>query len=231
MNGYELSRSWFDFCFENPEKIKPNHTAVFFFAVELSNRLGWKKKFGFPSAMVMEAAGIKSYNTYIRTLNEIVEWGFVRMIERSKNQYSANIIALSKNDKGSDKALDKAIITHEAKQDESNDSIDKQITNNNKPKTKERVKNIRFSTPTQVEVYEFMINKKIQPSLAKIESEKFVNYYESNGWMVGKNKMEKWNSAASNWLIKMNNHFGNTKNRKSTIGNSEAIRNKMKKYD
>ena len=24
MNGYELSRLWFDFCFENPEKIKPN---------------------------------------------------------------------------------------------------------------------------------------------------------------------------------------------------------------
>lgn len=25
MKGYELSRLWFDFCFENPEKIKPNH--------------------------------------------------------------------------------------------------------------------------------------------------------------------------------------------------------------
>ena len=59
------------------------------------------------------------------------------MIERSKNQYSANIIALSKfdkaHDKALDKALDKAMIKHSIKQSESTvqsiDSIDKQIHN------------------------------------------------------------------------------------------------------
>lgn len=130
LNSYELSRKWFDYCYLNPEKIRPIHTAIYFMAIEHCNRLGWKKKFGYPTTMVMEAIGVKSYNTYIKALNEIVDWGFIEMIERSKNQYSANIIALSIYDKALDKALDKAFIKHDTKQDESIDSIDKQITKN-----------------------------------------------------------------------------------------------------
>ena len=64
INGYSLSRSWFNFCFENPEKIRPNHTALYFFIIEHCNRLGWKAKFGLPTTMTMEAIGIRSYNTY-----------------------------------------------------------------------------------------------------------------------------------------------------------------------
>ena len=144
MNGYELSRNWFDWCFENPEKIKPNHTALYFFAVEHCNRLGWKKKYGMPTTMAMEAIGIKSYNTYINTLNDLVEWGFIEMIQRSKNQYSANIVALSNFDKALDKALDEALIKHASKQSESIDSIDKQetskqINNEQKPPSLEEV--------------------------------------------------------------------------------------------
>jgi hypothetical protein len=139
MNSYELSRNWFDWCFENPEKINPNHSALYFFCIEHCNRLGWKEKFGLPTTMAKEAIGIKSYNTYSNTLNDLVQFGFIKMLERSKNQYSANIIALSKFNKALDKALDKALIKHTTKQSEStrqsNSSIDKQITINNKQET------------------------------------------------------------------------------------------------
>lgn len=134
MNSYELSRKWFDWCFENPEKISPNHSALYFFAIEHCNRLGWRNKFGFPTEMAKDAIGIKSYNTYIKTLNDLVEWGFIEMIERSKNQYSSNIIALSNFNKALNKALDKAIVKASEKQRESTSesicSIDKPITNN-----------------------------------------------------------------------------------------------------
>ena len=133
LNSYDLSRIWFDFCFENPEKINPNHSALYFFCIEHCNRLGWKEKFGLPTTMAKEAIGIRSYNTYIKTLHDLVDFGFIKMIEISKNQYSSNIIALSKNDKALDKALDKAFIKHTTKQSESTQqsisSIDKQITN------------------------------------------------------------------------------------------------------
>ena len=132
MNSYELSRNWFDWTFENPERINPNHTALYFFIIEHCNRLGWKEKFGLPTTMAKEAIGIRSYNTYINTLNDLVEFGFIKLIEKSKNQYSSNIVALSNFDKAPDKALDKAMIKHVTKQGESIDSINKQETRNNK---------------------------------------------------------------------------------------------------
>lgn len=132
MNSYELSRKWFDWTFENPERINPNHTALYFFIIEHCNRLGWKEKFGLPTTMAKEAIGIRSYNTYINTLNDLVNFGFIKLIEKSKNQYSSNIIALSNFDKAPDKALDKALIKHTTKQRESIDSINKQETKNNK---------------------------------------------------------------------------------------------------
>jgi hypothetical protein len=79
--------------------------------------------------LAKEAIGLKSYNTYIKTLNDLVDFGFIIMIEKSKNQYSSNIIALSNFNKALDKALDKALIKHTTKQRESIDSIDKQINN------------------------------------------------------------------------------------------------------
>ncbi|HDZ04867.1 hypothetical protein LCGC14_0371110 [marine sediment metagenome] len=72
LNGYELSRDWFDFCFENPERTRPIHTAIYFFAIEHCNRLGWKEKFGFPSQMVMEAIGVKNWRTYSKAFNKVV---------------------------------------------------------------------------------------------------------------------------------------------------------------
>lgn len=129
MDYFQLHRNYFNWCFENPDKVKPIHTAIFCFAIEHCNRLGWKEKFGFPTTMAMEALGIKSYNTFINGLKDLVEFGFITMVEKSKNQYSANIIALSNFNKAHDKALDKALIKHSTKQSESTDSIIKQDTN------------------------------------------------------------------------------------------------------
>jgi len=116
MNGYDLSKNWFDFCFENPELISPSHTAIYFFAIEHCNRLGGKEKFGFPSQMTMDAIGIKKPHTYIKYFNDIVDWGFFRLIQKSYNQYSSNIISLNYAKPKNGTALGKAMAKHTAKQ-------------------------------------------------------------------------------------------------------------------
>lgn len=142
MNGYELSRAFFDWSFENPNKINPNHIALYFFCIEHCNRLGWKDKFGLPTTMAKEAIGIRSYNTYKKTLEDLVEFGFVEMIEVSKNQYSSNIIALKENIKAPKKALDKALLKHASKQLESTGQSTHQSTDSiNKQINKEQVNN------------------------------------------------------------------------------------------
>lgn len=130
LTGYELSRNWFDWCFENPDLVKPNHTALYFFILEHCNRLGGKDKFGLPSEMAKDAIGIASYKTYIKTFNDLVEWGFIVLHQKSQNQYSSNIIGVVKNTKATTKALDKAMIKHAPKHDQSKDTIVKHITYN-----------------------------------------------------------------------------------------------------
>lgn len=133
LDVYKLNRSFWDFAFENPTKIKPNHVAIYQFAIEHCNRLGWKKEFGFPTSIVLEATGIKSYSVFKTTFDELVNYGFIQVIEYSKNQWSSNIIALKENCKAHTKALDKALIKHTSKQVQSTyqstNSIDIQIYN------------------------------------------------------------------------------------------------------
>jgi hypothetical protein len=128
MNSYELSRYFYDWSFNNPEKVKPIHSAIYFFAIEHCNRLGWKEKFGLPSQMVMEAIGVKNWRTYSQGFNDLIDFGFLKLIEKSTNQYSSNIIAIVKNTKAHTKALDKALQKHSTKQGQSIVSIDKQGT-------------------------------------------------------------------------------------------------------
>jgi hypothetical protein len=132
MNSYELSRNWFDWSFENPELISPTHTAIYFFAIEHCNRLGWKDKFGFPSQMAMDAIGVRKHQTFTKHFTDLVEWGFIGLVQKSKNQYSANIISLISAKPKNGKALDKALVRHGAKHGQSTgqsmDSIDKQET-------------------------------------------------------------------------------------------------------
>lgn len=132
LNGYDLSRSWFDFAFEHPDLISPNHAALFFFAIENCNRLGWKKQFGLPATMAMEAIGIRSYNTYKKVFDDLVEWGFFKLVQKSKNQYSSNVIALSIFEGAIDKALDKALTKHSTKHPTKQSEYNKTIEQINK---------------------------------------------------------------------------------------------------
>jgi len=52
----------------------------------------------------------------------------------------------------------------------------------------------KFSIPNIAD-----INLYCQERKNKIDAEKFYNYYEANGWMVGRNKMKDWKAAVRTW--------------------------------
>ena len=75
-------------------------------------------------------------------------------------------------------------------------------------KTEAKVKQVESKTEGNVNVN---VNKRfIIPSLQEVsnyclergkgvDAEKFVNYYTSNGWLVGKNKMKDWKACVRTW--------------------------------
>ena len=63
-----------------------------------------------------------------------------------------------------------------------------------------------FVPPSLDEVKEYAVEKNW--SLKECNPDEFINYYESNGWKVGKNKMAKWKAAASRWVAKYRREHG-----------------------
>ena len=64
----------------------------------------------------------------------------------------------------------------------------------------------KFIKPTSKEVYDNMVEKQFE--YAETESQKFINFFESKGWKVGKTPMKDWDKAVSMWII---NYYTNTK--------------------
>lgn len=57
-----------------------------------------------------------------------------------------------------------------------------------------KVKSKRFVPPTIEQVKEYCTERK-----NSVDAERFVSYYDSNGWKVGKNPMKDWKAAVRTW--------------------------------
>jgi hypothetical protein len=63
---------------------------------------------------------------------------------------------------------------------------------------------VRFQKPTAEE----LTAEAIKIGLPLPEVDKFLNYYESNGWKVGKNPMKSWPAAMKGWLSRLGEASG-----------------------
>lgn len=59
---------------------------------------------------------------------------------------------------------------------------------------KEIYKERKFKKPTLEEVKEYCLERN-----NNVDAELFINYYESNGWKVGKNSMKDWKACVRTW--------------------------------
>lgn len=78
---------------------------------------------------------------------------------------------------------------------EQTDNIQITTTKESKEVKKEKNNNIkRFTPPTYEQVSTYCKERK-----NTVDAERFLDFYESKGWMVGKNKMKDWKAAVRNW--------------------------------
>ena len=61
----------------------------------------------------------------------------------------------------------------------------------------EKPKRKNFVKPTVEEIAAFCKEKKYT-----VSAQQFFNYYESNGWKIGRNAMKSWQAAVQNWNIR-----------------------------
>lgn len=78
---------------------------------------------------------------------------------------------------------DKEEEKEEEKEKEKNDDV-----------SQAKTRTSRFSPPTLEEVKAYCAERK-----NSVDAQRFVDYYTSNGWLVGKNKMKDWRAAVRTW--------------------------------
>ena len=80
-------------------------------------------------------------------------------------------------------------------------------TKNQKPETRNQKKTVkRFQRPTLGEVAEY-----VKESSYHVDPQQFVDYYEANGWKVGRNAMKDWRAAVRQWERRNGEFGGNTR--------------------
>ena len=110
-----------------------------------------------------------------------------------------------KKSKAGKKGMAKRWASDDEEEPEPYHSYNTVITENNKGKERKgkEIKEInkeigekrkRFVPPTQEEVKSYCTERK-----NTVDPERFVDFYESKGWMVGKNKMKDWKAAVRSW--------------------------------
>lgn len=69
------------------------------------------------------------------------------------------------------------------------------IDKNRLDKNRKDIKHIRNQIPPTLQ----MLSEYIQENGYNVDAEAFMDYYNSKGWMVGRNKMKDWQASVRNW--------------------------------
>lgn len=162
---------------------------------------------------MMKMSKIGSVNTYVKCLKELNNWNYIRY-EPSYNKHKGSLVYLytfdNRCDNGSDidvspsiNNINKLNQTNLIGQSQNFESKNSDMnTKEEKEKLREKKKNEESSVnamPPPLEHVKIYFDEKNFPP---VEAEKFFNYFESNGWLVGgRAKMKDWKAAARNWIL------------------------------
>lgn len=93
-------------------------------------------------------------------------------------------------------------------------------TKANKSPTKAK----RFVKPTLSEIEQYCIERN-----NNVNAEQFFDYYESNGWKVGKNSMKDWKAAVRTW--ERNRYDQSVKSKNSKTDAMNVVKELMEEYE
>lgn len=126
----------------------------------------------------------------------------IRLVSTNVSEVSTKSSEVSTNDLGG----------YQQKVKGNNKIINNNINNINKYMDTSKSTSKRFIKPTIEEIKEYCAQNDL-----RIDCERFYDYYESNDWHVGKNKMKDWKATARNWNRNNHSNSNNKKAANSTI--------------
>lgn len=213
-------------CFYDDERLTPFHISLYMTLFHEWNTSKFSSKISIARSEIMRISKIGSKNTYIKCLKELAAWGYLEYLPSKNNMIGSKIIMYrfdttdgidevscpkngtasypkSGNTSGTTLVPDMGTQVGPSLNNRKHiniKNIERGNPQNEFPSTPQKQKNARdrFIAPDSEEIKNYFLEKENTIT----EAEKFYNYFESNGWLVGgKTKMKNWKAAARNWML------------------------------
>ena len=153
--------------------------------------------------------------------NQVIEQVYEQLTEQALNKHqtsSKHVPYINIINNTNSINLDKQeILKNEEKLISGNSNFDEVVETDLKEEKKLREKKKKFeinkTTPSLEETQIYFLEK----NFPEIEAQRFFNYFESNGWLVGgRTKMKDWKAAARNWMLN-SKKFSKNENKNTTL--------------
>lgn len=177
--------------FAQDKRLSAYHVSLYMALFQFWNLKRFQNPISISRNEAMEISKIGSGNTYSKCLKELDKFGYIQYLP-SFNPLKGSLINLFTFDKGTN--IGTGITTDKGREILVSTSI-----NNSKQKKHKNNETKQVVPPDFKEVKNYFLEKENTTT----EAERFFNYFESNGWLVGgKTKMKDWKAAARNWMLR-----------------------------
>lgn len=205
------------------DRLNPTHISMYVSLFQFWNASRFQNPISISRNELMKVSKISAKATYHKCMRELNDFGYLQY-RPSYNPFKGSLVYLfnfqtgtkqaggtdqTKNETGTEQAQEPYIngsniinqtdlnLVEPAQKKES------RKMNGWEKKEKSSAKKERnvFVAPQLNQVQEYFASQKFPP----VEAEKFYNYFQSNGWLVGgRTKMKDWKAAARNWMLNAN---------------------------
>lgn len=205
--------------------LNPTHISLYMAIFQLWNQNRFQNPISISRDELMRISKIASTATYHKCIKELAERDYI-IYKPSYNPFRGSLLevcnldfytkpvtkkeikkltATSKNEKVieqvTEQVTEQVINKHQTSIEHVpiiNNTNNINIKKDNIQEAKKEKSESKFSKPLFEETKKYFHEK----NASEFEAEKFYNYYESNGWLIGgKTKMKDWKAAARNWMI------------------------------
>lgn len=202
------------------ERLNPTHISMYVSLFQFWNASRFQNPISISRNELMKVSKISAKATYHKCMRELNDFGYLQY-RPSYNPFKGSLVYLFNFQTG----IKQAGNAHHTKNETGGEQeqepyingsniINQTVLNLGKPGQKKEVQKVNglgkkekksakkernvFAVPQFNQVQEYFTSQKF-PSL---EAEKFYNYFQSNGWLVGgRTKMKDWKAASNNWML------------------------------
>lgn len=192
------------------------HISLYFALFQFWNLSKFNNPISIARSETMKMAKIGSKTTYYRALKDLSRLGYINYHPSSNPMIGSQLIMYTSDELKSKNQSSKSSIKNgtttstsvsHIKDDKCTDTVPNMGIVEVPSKNKRNIKTIKqktesgklkFSPPKMEELIAYFLTN----NSTDLEAQKFFNYFESNGWLVGgKTKMKNWKAAVRNWIL------------------------------